>query len=67
MEQSRAALPDQTGSGAGRSNEGKVGWAGIDDANLRGKGRRQAVADPLKNGDFALAAIQKTGEGRFGR
>jgi hypothetical protein len=67
MKQSRAALPDQTGSGAGRGDEGKVGRAGIDDANLRGKGRRQAVADPLENCDFALAPIEKTGEGRFGR
>jgi hypothetical protein len=67
MEQSRGALADQAGSGAGRSDEGKVGWAGIGDANLRGKGRRQAIADPLENRDFVLATIQETGEGRFGR
>jgi len=57
MEQSRPALPDKTGSGAGGSDEGKIGRAGIDDAHLRGKGRRQAVADPLENCDFALATI----------
>ena len=67
VEQSRATLPKQTGGGAGRGDEGKLGRAGIDDADLRGEGRRQVVADPLENRDLALATVQKAGQSRFGR
>ena len=67
IEQSGYPLANQTSGGAGRSDEGEFGQAGVRDAYLRGEGRRQAVPDALENGDFALTTGQKTGEGRFGR
>jgi len=67
VDQGRSALPQQTGGGAGRSDEGKLRQAGIINPDLGGKGRRQAVPHPLQNGDFALATVQKTGERCFGR
>ncbi len=62
----RKALPQQAGGGAGRSDQGKIGRAGVVDPNLRGEGCRQAVPNALQNRDFSLATVQKTGEGRFG-
>ena len=67
FDQSRYALPNQTGGGAGRSDEGEFGQAGLHDAYLRGEGRRQADPEALENGGFALATVQKAGEGRFGQ
>ncbi len=67
VDQGRSTLPQQTGGGTGRSDEGKLGRAGINDPDLGGEGRRQAILYQLQNGDFTLATVQKTGEGRFGR
>jgi len=67
LDQGRSALAQQSGGGAGRSDEDKLGQVGISHPDLGGKGRRQAVLHPLQNGDFTLATVDKTGEGRFGR
>ena len=67
VKQVRSALPKQTGGGAGLGDEDQLGQAGVSYPDMGGKSRRQAVLDPLHNGEFALATVQKLGEGRFGR
>jgi hypothetical protein len=67
IDQGRETLAEQAGGSAGSGNQGKLGRAGVNHPNLCGEGRRQAVPDSLQHRDLALATIQKTGEGRFGR
>jgi hypothetical protein len=47
VDQGRNALPQQAGSGAGRSNQGKIGRAGVIDPDLCGEGWWQAVPNAL--------------------
>lgn len=67
LDESRNALPNQAGGGAGRSDEGEFGQVGVDDVDLRGEGGRQGLPQLPQNREFALATVEKTGQSRFGR
>ena len=60
-------LPKQTCGGAGGSDEGEIGQAGLRNPDLRSEAGRQVVPYMLENGGFPLATVQQGGEGRFGR
>ena len=47
VDQGRNALPQQAGGGAGRSDQGKIGRAGVIDPDLCGEGWRQIVPNAL--------------------
>jgi hypothetical protein len=67
FDQRRCPLPNQTGGGASGADEGEFGQAGLRNLDLRSEGGGQALPYMLENGDFAPAAVQKAGQGRFGR
>jgi|HubBroStandDraft_6_1064221.scaffolds.fasta_scaffold263399_2 hypothetical protein len=67
LKQNRSALPKQAGGGAAAGDEGKFGRGNGGDADLRGKGRGQTVPHRRQDREFALAAVKKTRERRFGR
>jgi hypothetical protein len=67
LKQHRSALPKQAGGGTAAGGEGKFGRGSGGNADLRGEGRRQAVPDHRQDCEFALAAVKKTRERRFGR